>query len=267
MSKSNDYLDVNRQTWNEKTKTHIASDFYDQKSFLQGKSSLNQIELNLLGDVKGKSILHLQCHFGQDSISLSRMGAKVTGIDFSDLAIAEAQKFAAQVGADTRFVCCDVYSLPQKLTDIYDIVFTSYGTIGWLPDIDKWAEVVAHFLKPGGRFIMAEFHPAIWMFDHDLNKIQYSYFKDQPIIESESGTYAEKGAPLRTQTITWNHALGEVCTALTDHHIALEQLREFDYTPYNIFPESDEFEPGKFRIKKFGNKLPLVYALSGKKQE
>lgn len=267
MSQSDEYLEVNRKTWNKKTKTHIASDFYDQKGFLAGKSSLNQIELDLLGDVSGKSILHLQCHFGQDSISLSRMGAKVTGIDFSDSAIAEAQKIAAQVDDDTRFICCDVYSLPQKLTDRFDIVFTSYGTIGWLPDLDKWAAVIAHFLKPHGLFVMAEFHPTIWMFDNDLNKIAYSYFNDQPIKEAEWGTYADKKAPLRTETITWNHALGEVCTALTDHGIALQYLREFNYSPYNIFPESEAIEPGKFQIKKFGNKLPLVYALSGKKKQ
>ncbi|NEN23230.1 class I SAM-dependent methyltransferase [Cryomorpha ignava] len=267
MSDSKDYLEVNRQTWNEKTKSHVGSDFYDQKNFLAGKSSLNQIELDLLGDVKGMSILHLQCHFGQDSISLSRMGAHVTGIDFSDTAIAEAEKFAKQVGADTRFVCCDVYSLPQMLTGNFDFVFTSYGTIGWLPDIDKWAGVVAHYLKPGGSFIMAEFHPVVWMFDNDFKEIQYRYFNDQPILETETGTYAEKDAPIRTKTITWNHALGEVCTALNNHGIALTQLREFDYSPYNIFPDSEEYEPGKFRMKKFGNKLPLIYALSGIKRD
>lgn len=267
MSELNDYLEVNRQTWNEKTKTHIASDFYDQPNFLDGKSSLNQIELDLLGDVKGKSILHLQCHFGQDSISLSRMGAQVTGIDFSDKAIAEAKEIAAQVGTDTRFVCCDVYSLPELITGSFDIVFTSYGTIGWLPDIEKWAGVVAHFLKPEGRFIMAEFHPVVWMFDNDFKEIQYRYFKDEPILETESGTYAEKEAPIQTKTITWNHALSEVWSALANQNIAISQFREFDYSPYNIFPDSEEFEPGKFRIKKFGNKLPLVYALSGKKQK
>ena len=266
MSQSNDYLEVNRQTWNEKTKTHLSSDFYDQKNFLKGKSSLNQIELDLLGDVKGKSILHLQCHFGQDSISLSRMGAQVTGIDFSDTAIVEAKKVAADLGTDTSFVCCDVYSLPENLRGHFDIVFTSYGTIGWLPDIDKWASVVSHFLRPGGSFIMAEFHPAVWMFDNDFNEIQYRYFKDEPILETESGTYAEKEAPIRTKTITWNHALSEVLTALTNQGISISQFREFDYSPYNIFPEMEEFEPGKYRMKKFGNKLPLVYAVAGKKQ-
>lgn len=266
MNEPNDYLRVNRQTWNEKTATHIASDFYDQQNFLKGKSSLNQIELNLLGDVKGKSILHLQCHFGQDSISLSRMGAQVTGIDFSDAAIDEAIKIATQLRTDTHFVCSDIYSLPEKLSGNFDIVFTSYGTIGWLPDIDKWAKVVAHFLKPGGSFIMAEFHPVVWMFDNDFNEVQYRYFKDEPILETESGTYAEKEAPIRTQTITWNHALSEVWTALTNQGIAISHFREFDYSPYNIFPEMEEFEPGKFRMKKFCNKLPLVYALKGKRQ-
>ena len=132
-----DYLEINRQAWNNKIDTHLKSAFYDLDSFLQGKSSLNDIELKLLGDVKGKSILHLQCHFGQDSISLSRLGAEVTGVDLADKAIASAKEIASKTNSTTKFICCDIYDLPNHLDEQFDIVFTSYGTIGWLPDLDR----------------------------------------------------------------------------------------------------------------------------------
>ena len=209
-----DYLSINKESWNKRVEPHLKSDFYDMESFLKGKNSLNAFELNLLGDVSGKSILHLQCHFGQDSISLSRTGAKVTGIDLSDKAIETAQSIAQQLGTDTKFVCSDVYDLPNVLEGKFDIVFTSYGTIGWLPDLEKWASVISHFLKPEGKFVFAEFHPVIWMYDNDFSKVAYSYFNDGAIEETQEGTYADKSASISIEYISWNHSLSEVFTAL-----------------------------------------------------
>ena len=143
-----DYLEINKQTWNNKTEVHIDSEFYDNENFLKGKSSLNAIELKLLGDFSNKKILHLQCHFGQDSLSLARLGAKVTGVDLSDQAIEKAKEFNEKLNLDAQFICCDVYDLPNHLDEKFDIVFTSYGTIGWLPDLTKWANLVSKFLKP-----------------------------------------------------------------------------------------------------------------------
>lgn len=134
---SEDYLDINREGWNARTELHFNSEFYDNKSFLEGRNSLNSIEMDLLGDVSGKKILHLQCHFGQDTISLSRMGAKCTGVDLSDKAIEKARELAAETGEDVHFICSDVYGLDKVLDEYFDIVFTSYGTIGWLPDMDR----------------------------------------------------------------------------------------------------------------------------------
>ena len=176
MDKELNYIDINRQSWNNKVDYHVKSDFYDLDGFLKGNTSLNDIELKLLGDIKGKSVLHLQCHFGQDSISMSRLGAQVTGIDLSDKAIETARLLAEQTHQDTIFICCNIYDLPQHLNQQFDIVFTSYGTIGWLPDLNQWAHIIAHFLKPNGRFIMAEFHPVVWMFDDDFQQITYNYF-------------------------------------------------------------------------------------------
>jgi len=134
MNTENNYIEVNRNSWNNRTESHLKSEFYDLEGFLNGKNSLNEIELNLLGDIKGKTILHLQCHFGQDTISLSRLGAEVTGIDLSDKAIESAKQIAKNTTSNVKFICCDIYDLPNHLKEKFDVVFTSYGTIGWLPD-------------------------------------------------------------------------------------------------------------------------------------
>lgn len=136
---NNEYLDINRKSWNERVDTHLSSEFYDMPGFLAGKNSLNEIELELLGDVSGKSILHLQCHFGQDTLSLARIGAKTTGVDLSDKAIEAAKKINNEMNLDSEFIASDVYNLPKVHNKKYDIIFASYGTIGWLPDLDKWA--------------------------------------------------------------------------------------------------------------------------------
>lgn len=261
-----DYLEINKKTWNEKTDVHVNSEFYANEDFLKGKSSLNDIELKLLGDIKGKSILHLQCHFGQDTISFARMGAKATGVDLSDKAIAKAKEFNNQLNLDVKFICCDIYDLPNHLNEQFDIVFTSYGTIGWLPDLDKWANVVSRFLKSGGKFVFAEFHPIVWMFDNDFKEVFYSYFNVEPIIEEETGTYANKNASLETKTITWNHPTSEVLNAIIKSELEINSFNEYDYSPYNCFNQTEEFETGKFRIKHLQNKIPMVFSLTATKK-
>jgi ubiquinone/menaquinone biosynthesis C-methylase UbiE len=140
-----------------------------------------------LGDIKGKTILHLQCHFRAGFHFFIQNGSKVTGIDLSDKAIETAKDLAQKCGTDTEFICSDVYNLPNVLDKKFDIVFTSYGTIGWLPDLEKWADVIGQFLKPSGQFIMAEFHPVVWMFDDDFTKVAYNYFNEKPIVETYEG--------------------------------------------------------------------------------
>lgn len=266
MKDQSDYIALNKNTWNNKTEVHIASEFYDMKGFLEGKSTLNSIELELLGDISNKKILHLQCHFGQDTMTFARMGAQATGIDFSEKAIEKATEFSKQLNLDTTFICCDIYEAPKYLKDQFDIVFTSYGTIGWLPDLDKWAKIVSHFLKPGGQFIMADFHPVVWMYDNDFKEVFYSYFNIEPIIEDESGTYADRHSEIEAKTITWNHPISETLNALISNGIELNSFNEYDYSPYNCFNNTEEFEPNKFRIKTFENKIPMVYSIKGTKK-
>lgn len=257
----NNYIRKNKDLWNSRTDVHVNSEFYDMPSFLKGKNTLNSIELDLLGDVKDKNILHLQCHFGQDTLSLARMGAKATGADLSDKAIKKANDLAKELGLDAKFVCCDIYELPKNLDEKFDIVFTSYGTIGWLPDLDKWAAVIKNHLKPGGRFIMVDFHPVVWMFDNDFKEVGYNYFNTGAINEVEEGTYADRDAKLHSEYVGWNHSMAELLSALLNIGLTLKTFQEIDYSPYNCFRHTEEFEPGKFRIKHLENKIPMVYAI------
>lgn len=256
------YIDTNRDLWNQRTRQHVRSEFYDVEGFKAGNDMLNSIELDLLGDVKGKSILHLQCHFGMDSIALSRRGAKVTGVDFSDLAIDHAQKLANDCGTDTRFILSDVLKLSEVHEEQYDMVFTSYGTIAWLPDMDEWAAVVERFIKPGGRFVFAEFHPVVWMLSEEFDRLKYSYFNSEPIVLESNSTYTDGDNQITATEISWNHDLGEVLTALLNTGLRLDQFQEFDYSPYDCFDNTVEVVPQKFQIKGFEGTLPMVYALA-----
>ncbi len=267
MTEENNYLEINRDSWNKRTVAHLKSEFYDVPGFLKGNTSLKEIELGLLGDITGKSILHLQCHFGMDSISLASMGARVTGVDLSNLAIDNALKLASETNTceDTEFICCDIYDLPAHLDKKFDIVFTSYGTIGWLPDLDKWAGIISRSLKPGGEFIFVEFHPVLWMYDQDFTEIIYRYFNSEAIKETETTTYTSEDEVL-TENITWNHGLGEVINSLIKNGLVINSLEEYDYSPFDCFNKTEEFEPGKFRIKHLENKIPMVYSLTASKR-
>ena len=175
---------ANKASWNKRTAIHRNSAFYDLDSFKKGKSSLNNIEREALGNVKNKKLLHLQCHFGMDSMSWAREGADVTGVDISDEAIKLAREINDQLQLDTEFICSNIYELADSNNEAiaslkpasFDIIFTSYGTIGWLPDLDKWAEIIALYLKPGGVFYIVDFHPVLWMMDDEFQHIKYDYF-------------------------------------------------------------------------------------------
>jgi 2-polyprenyl-3-methyl-5-hydroxy-6-metoxy-1,4-benzoquinol methylase len=255
------YLQTNKQLWNNKTEVHVNSEFYDNENFIKGNSSLNSIELELLGDVNDKSILHLQCHFGQDTISLSRLGAKTVGVDLSDKAIETAKDLAKQTKTSAEFICSDVYDLPNHLNQQFDMVYTSYGTIGWLPDLDKWAKIISQFLKPGGQLVFVEFHPVVWMFDDDFKTIKYNYFNVESIIETEEGTYADKSANIKHESVCWNHDLSEVLNSLIQNGLTINCFNEYNYSPYNCFNNTIEIAPNQYRVKHLGDKIPMVFSL------
>lgn len=255
------YFDENKHLWNQRTVVHKDSSFYDLNSFLQGKSSLNEIELKELGNIEGKKILHLQCHFGMDSLSLARMGAEVTGIDLSDVAIAEAKKLNDQLSLDAKFICCNVYDLKNHLDEQFDIVFTSYGVIGWLPDLTKWAEIISHYLKPGGFFYIAEFHPVVWMLDEDFKEVKYYYHNQETIIMDSQGTYADPNADIQSKEYSWNHSISEVLNALLSQKLHLEFFNEYSYSPYPCFNNIVQGSDGNWRVKGMEDKIPMVYSL------
>lgn len=170
---------------------------------------------------------------------------------------------AKELGADTQFIYSDIYELPNVLDDKFDIVFTSYGVIGWLPDMGQWAKIVAHYLKPGGKFIMVEFHPVVWMFGDDFSSIDYGYFKGTEIIEQLEGSYADQNAKIRYSTVTWTHSLSEVINSLIQSGIHLTGFEEYDYSPYNCFKHLVQIDKGKYRIKHLSSKLPMIYAITG----
>ncbi len=261
-----DYLEQNKQLWNQRTIAHFTSAFYNVEGFLKSRNSLNEIETDLLGDLNNKSLLHLQCHFGMDTLSYANLGAQVTGIDLSDKAIEKANHLKEKLNLEAEFICCNVYAVPEIVNKQFDIVFTSYGTIGWLPDLNKWAAVISKCLKPGGMFLLVEFHPVLWMFDDKVKEIKYSYFKKDAIIEEETGTYADKNAEIENNiSVTWNHSLGEVISALLHAGLKIELFKEYDYSPYNIFSNGIEPVKGKFMISGLEEKFPLVYAVRARK--
>lgn len=254
-----DYFEMNRIGWDRRAKVHIESAFYDVKGFLAGKTSLQEIELSELKEVAGRSLLHLQCHFGLDTLSWTRMGASCTGVDISPVAIETAKDLAQKTGLDARFVCSDVYRFQRGVGDLYDIVFTSYGAVCWLPDLKRWAEVVSSNLAMGGIFYMVEFHPI-----YDL-LAGYSYFTtDVPNVEEED-TYTENGTDAVAELATWAHPLSNVVNALVGHGIQIEQLNEFPFSPYNCFADMVEREPGRFYLNHRGQDVPIIYSLMGRK--
>ncbi len=260
-----DYKTINKKLWNDKTKVHLGSKFYDVESFRKGNSSLKHIELELLGEIRDKRILHLQCHFGMDSISMARMGAQVTGVDLSDEAIKAANNLRDECNVSAKFINSDVYDLIDVHEGQYDIVFSTYGTIGWLPDMDRWAEVVNHYLKPSGKLILVEFHPVLWMMDDDFQKIEYSYFNKEAIEELTEGSYADNNAKIKNPSISWNHPIGEVITSLLNKGMKITHFSEYDYSVYDCFDHTIQIEEGKFMIKGLEGVLPLMYAMTASK--
>ena len=254
-----DYFEMNRAAWDRRALAHFNSRFYDLPGFLAGETSLREIELAELKDVAGKSLLHLQCHFGLDTMSWARKGAVCTGVDISPIAILKARELAQKLKLDAEFVCTDVYSFQRPDLAPYDIVFTSYGAICWLPDLRRWAEIVASNLAVDGRFYIVEFHPI-----HDI-LAGYSYFTHvQPDVEEE-GTYTENGEDAIAEMATWAHPMSSVINALIDVGIQIERVSEFPFSPYNCFEGLAEREPGRFYLSHKGNDVPMVYSITGRK--
>jgi SAM-dependent methyltransferase len=271
MSDETNYFEVNKDTWNKKVAIHAQSEMYDLEAFKLGKCSLMPYEKHALGDVRNKSLLHLQCHFGQDTLSWTRLGAKTVGVDISDEAIKLARQLNTELDLNAKFVCCNVLETSQHVHEHFDIVFTSYGVIGWLPDLKPWAKTIAERLKPGGFFYMVEFHPIVWMFDYTTEnpEMKYHYNQDEVIYEEYEGTYTDNpldGAPSKmvSKEYGWNHGLSEVINALLEAGLTLSFLNEYDESPYNVLPDLVKTSNDMYRQRHA--LYPLIFELKATKE-
>ncbi|MBT8221473.1 MAG: class I SAM-dependent methyltransferase [Bacteroidia bacterium] len=255
-----DYIKINRDLWNKRTAIHKDSDFYDLEGFLSGNSSLNHIELEGLGPVDNKTLLHLQCHFGLDTLSWARLGANVTGVDLSEEALGLALEIAHKTNIPARFIQSDIYNIREVISESFDIVFTSYGTITWFPDLDKWAKVIAESLKIGGIFFIADFHPMLQMWDTSKKVIAYPYFNDGKIDEVIEHTYTD-GPAINSREISWSHPLSEIIIALNNSGLGLLDFKEYDYSPYNCFENMSQRSPGQYVFGDFDIRYPHLYSM------
>ncbi len=262
------YQHANLALWNEWAEINAKSKSYDLPGFLAGRCALKSIELEELGEVAGRSLLHLQCHFGLDTLSWARRGAHVTGVDFSDRAVALAQGIAREAGLEARFLCSDLYALPDRLAGQFDIVFTSYGVLCWLRDLPRWAEISAHFLKPGGTFYIAEFHPFLYVLDEtpgDLRVAHPYFYHPEPTAWAVKGSYADREAKVNQPVdYEWAHSLGEIVSALAAAGLRIEFLHEFAQCVDQFLPGMEVGPDGWWRLPGQPD-LPLTFSLKAVK--
>ena len=268
-----DQMEANRRHWDEVTPIHVASEFYgDQLAELRaGGFRYRQIDNPEVGDVRDKSLLHLQCHFGLDTLSWARQGATVTGVDFSKAAVETARSLATELDIDARFVVSNVYDLPANLDGQFDIVYTSYGAITWLPDLGRWAQAAAHFVKPGGFFYVAEFHPMFQVLDDTPGvqepQLHYPYFESAgPLRFEDDGTYADSAARVQNRLqFNFPHSLGEVVTAVIEAGLRLDFLHEFPFCSYPALPFMERRDDGMWHLTRGDGTVPLLFSLKATK--
>ncbi len=261
-----DYLKANRQRWERLVSEHEKSDFYDLAGFRAGEERLRSIELEELGDVTGKSLLHLQCHFGLDTLAWARRGAIVTGVDFSQNAVDLGQSLSEELDIPARFICTDIYQLPAVLTGEFDIVFTSYGVLHGLPDLNRWAEIIAYYLKPGAIFYIVEDHPFFRVFrlkpGGEYKPERPYFFSQEPQRIEESGSYAAGPEGASHEYYIWDHSLSEVINSLVRAGLRIEFLHEFPFAARAKFPFMERGEDGWWRLPgdKHGT-IPFLFSL------
>jgi SAM-dependent methyltransferase len=271
-----DYQVVNRASWDERAPAHAASPDYSVAEFIADPTFLSGVvrfDVPLLGSISGLRGVHLQCHIGTDTISLARLGASMTGLDFSPAALEQARDLAARTGADATFVQSDVYEAAEVLdAGGFDLVYTGIGALCWLPSVRRWAEVVARLLRPGGRLFIREGHPMLWAMadprEDGLLVIEYPYFeRPEPMVFDDGGTYVETSAVFEHNVShEWNHGLGEIVTALQDEGMTLTGLVEHDSVPWNALPgQMEEIGGGEFRLADRPWRLAHSYTLQAVK--
>ena len=266
-----EYIETNRRHWNEIVPFHLASEFYDVASFKAGRSTLMLVERAEVGEVRGKTLLHLQCHFGMDTLCWAREGAIVTGVDFAPRAISTARALAKELGIKARFVEANIYDLPAVLSGQFDVVFASCGVLCWLPDFPAWAHVAAGFVKPGGTFYLIDSHPMGNTFDDSPGAppltLRYPYFaSDTPLqFEEQDGSYATDAKLANKRTVEFAHDLGEIITSLIDAGLRIEFLHEFPFAGYKALPGMIKGDDGYWRLPGTESQVPFLFSVKATK--
>lgn len=260
-----EWLELNRANWDARVPLHLAGRFYNLPGFLAGDDTLRDFEPGEVGDVQGKTLLHLMCHIGLDTLSWARRGATVTGLDFSQPAMDAAAALAEQIGADAaRFVTANVYDAVSAVdAQTFDIVYTSLGSLQFLPDLERWAQTVAALIKPGGFLYVAEFCRFIQFVEDDDVTLRGNYFSREPIVKDER-TYGNMGTTLDSSvSVEWIHHPAAVVTALAAAGLRLEFLHEHDWLDYQISPGMVRGEDGHWRFPE--PKFPMMFSLRAAK--
>ncbi|MHB8733345.1 MAG: class I SAM-dependent methyltransferase [bacterium] len=268
------YLRSNQALWDLWARHHVASPMYDLEGFKAGRragrEALDALEVRLVGDVAGRSLLHLQCHFGLDTLAWARRGAAVTGVDFSGEAIAAARALSEELHIPATFIQADVYDLPERLDGEFDIVFASHGVLCWLPDLDRWARVAARLLRPGGRFCLIEGHPFPLVFDDETPgrelRIAFPYFHAaDPVRAERRGSYAAPDGQFDSVTYEWAHPLSDVIGAMLRAGLRITSFDEYPYVGWPMFPWMEARPDGTWRWPGDAPSPPLMYSLTAGK--
>jgi SAM-dependent methyltransferase len=264
-----EYINRNKELWNELTPIHANSEFYRLNEFKAGENKLRSIEREEVGNVNGKSLLHLQCHFGMDTLSWSRLGAKVTGVDISDEAIELARSLSKELNIDADFILSDIYDLPDVLKGEFDIVFMSYGVLSWLPDFSRVAKIAVHYLKKGGFFYMVEGHPFLNVFDDSRDatelKVVRSYFHSpEPTRWEPEGDYAQPDMVVEHESYEWTHSLSDIVNALIGAGLRIDFLHEFPTCAWSPYPFTKQDGIDTFRLE--GDIIPLTFSIKATKE-
>ena len=266
-------VETNRRNWNERTRVHAASPFYDIEGFKAGRITLSELERSGVGDVRGKSLLHLQCHFGLDTLSWARLGAHATGIDISDESIALARQLNDELGLEARFIRADIHDLPEVLAEEFDVVYTAMGVLPWLPDLARWAAVVAGHLKAGGLFYLLDTHPMSRIFDEATQltapanlRVAHRYFPraEGTMYPGNEPTYTGDGV-IESPKWEWRHSLGEILTSLLGAGLRLTSFAEHRATMFEQFPGMIRGADGLWRLPFLEDSVPLIFTLTATK--
>jgi 2-polyprenyl-3-methyl-5-hydroxy-6-metoxy-1,4-benzoquinol methylase len=275
MQRHDEHFAINKAWWNERAPAHAASEFYAVSQLIEERTRLSDVvrfDVPRLGDIKGQRGIHLQCHIGTDTVSLHRLGAEMTGLDFSSESLAIARRIAADAGADVTFVESDVYSAASAVAGGFDFVFTGIGALCWLPDVGRWARTVAELLRPGGRLFLREEHPILLAFDEQQTDewvLRYSYFERlEPETFDAPGTYADTEAEfVHNRASDWSHGIGDVITAVLKAGLQLTMFVEHDSVPWEALPgRMWRDDGGEWRLIEHPERVPLSYTLQAVKR-